>query len=169
MTPKDKLEPVKSSRLITVVEPVALIRSSDKLTAWPKSENVKVGSTKDSYQVVENLNMLETFPGSNVSLYLDFVPYYLLAEDENTVIDWQFGGLSISDESFEETYGDLNVLTVEGDDLIFVAPESVGAYLNISVNLKKYWSEDEVNIMLNAWDIVPRPLYHRHDRRRTGD
>ncbi|HBU25652.1 MAG: hypothetical protein UX02_C0001G0212 [Candidatus Moranbacteria bacterium GW2011_GWC1_45_18] len=158
VTPKDKLEPVKSSRLITVVEPVALIRSSDKLTAWPKSENVKVGSTKDSYQVVENLNMLETFPGSNVSLYLDFVPYYLLAEDENTVIDWQFGGLSISDESFEETYGDLNVLTVEGDDLIFVAPESVGAYLNISVNLKKYWSEDEVNIMLNAWDIVPRPL-----------
>lgn len=158
VTPKDKLEPVKAGRLVTVVEPVALIRSSDESTAWPKTQTEKIGSTKDSYQNVKNLNVLETYPGSDVSLYLDFVPYYLLASDENTVVDWQFGGTSISDESFEETYGDLNVLTVEGNDLSFTAPASVGAYQDISVNLKKYWSEDEANIMLNAWDIAPRPL-----------
>ena len=158
VTPKDALEPVKAGRLVTVVEPVALIRSSDTGTAWPKVQTVKSRSTKDSSFEVSNLNMLETYPGSDVSLYLDFVPYYLLADDENTVVDWQFGGTSISDESFEETYGDLNVLTVEGTDLSFTAPETVGAYYDISTNLKKYWSRDEANIMLSAWDIAPRSL-----------
>lgn len=158
VTPTDKLEPVKAGRLITVVEPVALIRSSDTNIAWPKVQTVQSGSTRDSYQTVNNLNMLETFPGSDVSLYLDFVPHYLLADDENTVIDWQFGGMSLSDESFEETYGDLNVLTVEGTDLLFTAPETVGAYFDISANLKKYWSQEEADIMLNAWGIAPRPL-----------
>ncbi|MDD5489063.1 MAG: hypothetical protein PHP25_00070 [Candidatus Moranbacteria bacterium] len=158
LTPKDKLEPVKSSRLVTVVEPVALIRSSDESTAWPKTITEKIGSTKDSFQNVSNLSMLETYPGSEVSLYLDYVPYYLLKDDENTIVDWQFGGMSLSDESFNGTYGDLNVLTTGGNDLSFTAPASVGAYQNISVNLKKYWSEDEANIMFNTWDIVPRPL-----------
>lgn len=159
VTPKDKLEPVKASRLITVVEPVALIRSSDTNTAWPKTQVLKVGSTKDAFQNINNLNMLETYPGSNVSLYLDFVPYYLIADDENTVIDWQFGGISFYDELFNETYGDLNVLTSnEGKNLSFTASEAIGAYYDLSVNLEKYWSEEEIDIMFNAWDIVPRPL-----------
>ncbi|OGI27731.1 MAG: hypothetical protein A2359_02730 [Candidatus Moranbacteria bacterium RIFOXYB1_FULL_43_19] len=158
VTPTDKLEPVKAGRLITVVEPVALVRSSDTNTAWPKTQIVQSGSTKNSYQTVNNLNMLETFPGSDVSLYLDFVPDYLLADDENTTVDWQIGGISINDEAFDETYGDLNVLTVEGTDLLFTAPETVGAYYDISVNLKKYWSQEEADIMSSVWGIVPRPL-----------
>jgi len=163
VTPKEALEPVKASRLITVVKPVALIRSSDENIVWPKTTTEKVGPTKDSYQNIKNPSMLETYPGSEVSLYLDFVPDYLLANDENTVIDWQIGGTSINDEDFSENYGELNVLTSNSEkELFFTAPESTGAYYDISVNLQKYWSEDEINIMSKAWDIIPSPLESDH-------
>jgi len=159
VTPKNALEPVKSGRLVTVVEPVALIRSSDETSAWPQTRLVKTSLTRDSYQNVSNLEMLETYPGSDVSLYLDFVPYYLLADDENTVVEWEFDGKSLDDEIFSETFWEPNVLTSnEGRDLSFTAPDVVGAYHNVSVSLKKYWSEDERKIMYNAWEVVPRSL-----------
>lgn len=76
------------------------------------------------------------------------------------MIDWKVGGISINDkEDFSEAYGDLNPLTSNKErNLSFNASENIGTYYDISVNLQKYWSEDEVNIMLNTWDIAPSPL-----------
>ncbi len=164
VTPKDTLQVVRGSRLFTVVEPVALIRSSDTSAAWPRTRTIKSTSLKNSSQEVNDPSVLETYPSSNVYLHLDFVPYYLLLNnedeiDDNTVVDWQIGGKSVDDENFDETYKDLHVLTSNnGRDLSFTASENIGAYYDIGVNLKKYWSQEEIGIASSVWDFYPRLL-----------
>lgn len=115
---------------------------------------------KQSYFLVESSNSFNALTSSNPSFYLDFVPYYLLGNDENTQIDWQVNGTSLSDADFYETNPNLGLVELENDDRTLKIPtgESEGVYYDLSAEIKKYWSDDERGISYTVWGVIPQAL-----------
>ena len=102
----------------------------------------------------------EAAAGAEASYYLDFVPYYLLGSDTNTLIDWSVNGTSISDVDFYSNNPDIASVAPSdnGRQLTITLPAAVGTYSAIGAKVKKYWSEEEKNISNATWGISPKSL-----------
>ncbi|OGI25077.1 MAG: hypothetical protein A3J76_02485 [Candidatus Moranbacteria bacterium RBG_13_45_13] len=159
-SPKDKLQPVTGARLITVVHPAVFIKSADTSTAWPTTYFTEDEKDPGFYEKKESADMFDTLTGNRVSFYLDFVPYYLLGSDPDTIISWELNGNSVTDPSFLENNPDFEYVNLENDGrtITFPASYNEGTYYNLSVKLKKFWSDEEKNILYSAWGVVPETL-----------
>lgn len=159
-TPKDKLQPVAGSRLITVVHPAVFIKSSDTSAAWPGTYTTQNPNQKQAYLAVESSNMFNALTSSNAAFYLDFVPYYLLGNDPNTQIDWQINGTSVSDLDFYENNPGLGTVQLTNNDQAITIPtsENEGVYYDVTAEIKKYWSDEERGIAYTAWGVAPQSL-----------
>ncbi|MFA6284977.1 MAG: hypothetical protein WC643_00385 [Parcubacteria group bacterium] len=153
-TPKDSLQPVTSTRLLTVVNPAAFIKSSDTSSSWNKV------SIDEDGQVSESPGFFETFVNTGVSYNLEFVPRYLLSSDSNTVIDWQIDNVSIDSEDFSEYDLGLSDVTTENNTqtIKFTTGSTEGAYHTLGVNVKKTWTDDEKKLLSSTWGITPDSL-----------
>ena len=160
-TPKSELQPVTGSRMITVVQPALFIKSDDKNISWPHTYSVESQVTKDAFDQVESPDLLEALANSNVSYRINFVPDYLLQNDPNVKIDWLLNGTSVHDISFYETNPlDGGTATLEDNDNVFKFPTatSEGVYYTLGATIKKFWSNDEINILSTVWGIAPQTL-----------
>ncbi|MDP1846046.1 MAG: hypothetical protein Q8L09_04925 [Candidatus Moranbacteria bacterium] len=159
-TPKNNLQPVTGSRLITVVTPALFIKSSDTSASWTTTQIVEDSGKKFSSVDVERTNMLEAKAGAEVSYYLDFVPDYLLADDpDNTLINWTVNGESWREGGYESDSA-LGSMTTENNDQAakFTVSGTEGIYYTLGASIKKYWSDEEKAILSDAWGISPRTL-----------
>ena len=160
-SPKDKLQPVMGGRLITVVRPALFIKTMDESTSWPMKYTVPDETRKDASRVIISSDMFEALISKQVSHHLDFVPDYLLKEDYlNTSIDWKFNGTSTNLGNVYEENPDLQRIDLEDNDrtIKFTTSELEGRYYTLGAEIKKYWSEDEKNILSQAWGIYPETL-----------
>jgi hypothetical protein len=159
-TSKDELQPATGTRLATVVHPAVFIKSGDTSLSWPKVYTAEDPNHKSTYQNIESSDAFEASISSDASYYLDFVPYYLLSNDDNTAIDWSVNGTSISDADFyanNPTVGGIST-TNNNQQITVSTPAAVGEYFTLGANVKKYWSDDERNIAYTAWGIAPNTL-----------
>ena len=159
-TPKDKLEPVTGTRLATVVQPTLFIKSSDTSLSWPTVFTIPKEDVKYAFEDIESENSFQAKPGSEVSYYLDFMPYYLIGDDYlNTAIDWNVNGSSILTGDYSENPL-LSLVKLENNDRIIKFPvsEEEGQTYSLGATIKKYWSEEEKNFLLSAWNITPETL-----------
>lgn len=159
-TSKDELQPASGARLATVVHPAVFIKSGDTSASWPKTYVAADPNQKAAYQNIESSDAFEALTASKASYYLDFVPYYLLGEDENSQINWSVNGTNIASTDFYENNPYLGLVELENNNRTIHLPtgESEGAFTTLSAKVKKYWSEDERAIPYSAWGIVPDTL-----------
>ncbi|MDI6778474.1 MAG: hypothetical protein QMD77_04800 [Patescibacteria group bacterium] len=158
--PKDENQPVVGGRMITVVQPTLFVRSSDTSLSWPVVFTVPKEDVKYAFEDIESENSFEAKPGSEVSYYLDFVPYYLIGDDYlYTQIEWSFNGSSLLTGDYGENPL-LSEVKLENNDRTIKFPVSVeeGQNYALGAKIKKYWREEEKNILLSAWDITPETL-----------
>jgi hypothetical protein len=152
-TPKDSLQPVTGTRLLTVVAPTAFINSSDTSSSWLKTYEDADGQT------VESSGFFEAYADTEISYSLDFLPDYLFGSDSNTTIDWQIDGESISSEEFFEDDFDISGLTTEdSSQTIKFTTGSTETSHTLGVTVKKYWSTDEKSLIYSTWGITPGSL-----------
>ena len=159
-TPKDALQPVTGSRLMTIVKPAAFVKSSDESISWPLQYNMESQETKNAVNTVQDNSMYDALISSNAGYYLDFVPDYFLMNDSGVDIDWKINGESIRSVDFYEKNPDLGQITLGENDQKISIPTSAseGAYYSLGVSVSKYWSNDERNILYSAWGITPQTL-----------
>lgn len=158
--PKDKLEPVTGTRLVTVVQPTLFIKSSDTSASWPTIFTIPKEDTKYAFEDLESENSFEAKPGSEVAYYLDFMPYYLIGDDYlNTAIDWQVNSASVLTGDYSEN-SLLSLVKLENNDrtIKFPVAEEEGQTYTLGAAIKKYWSDEEKNFFLAAWNITPETL-----------
>jgi hypothetical protein len=152
-TPKDSLQPVTGTRLLTVVAPVAFINSSDTSSSWLKLYIDADGNVRESP------GFFEAPVDTEVSYSLDFVPDYLLDSDSNTTIDWQIDGTSLSSEEFYEDEFDIRGLTMENNNkTIKFTTGSTEISHTLKVAVKKTWSTDEKKLIYSTWGITSENL-----------
>jgi hypothetical protein len=159
-SPKDKLEPVSGTRLVTVVKPALFIRSSDTSLSWPTVTTIQREDVKYALEDVVSDDSFEAKPGSEVSYYLDFMPYYLIGDDYlNTAIDWEVNGSSLQERDFEQNPL-LSDVKLENNDRTIKFPVAAeeGQTYTLGATVTKYWSEEEKNFVASAWGIAPETL-----------
>lgn len=158
--PKDKIEPVVGGRLITVVKPATFVKSSDASLSQPAVYTVPQEDVKYAFETFESEDSFEAVPGKELSYYLDFVPYYLVGEDYlNTSVDWRLNGSSLTEGNYAENPL-LSSVKLENNDrtIKFPVSEEEGQNYALGASVKKYWTEEERNILFSAWNIVPETL-----------
>ncbi len=157
-TKKGELQPVAGSRLVTVVEPAAFIKSADTSTAWPASYVTEDPERRQSYIQVESSDMFDALTSSTASFYLDFVPYYILGDDLNTEIEWNMNGVSVYDYDFYEKNSLSGAVNLENNNQVFEfqTADAEGVYYNLSADVEKYWSDEERAISYTAWGVAPQ-------------
>jgi len=153
-TPKDSLQPVTATRLLTVVTPTAFINSSDKSSSWTKLYIDAEG------QVRESPGFFEALFETEVLYSIDFVPDYLLGSDSNTTIDWQINGTSIDSDDFSEYDLEIADVTTENNTqtIKFTPRSTEGTSYTLGVVVKKTWSTDEKDLLYSTWGITPKNL-----------
>jgi hypothetical protein len=158
--PKNRLEPVSGSRLVTVVHPAAFIKSGDESTAWPLSYYIDNEDKKLSSVEVKSPDAFEAVAYSTSTFFVDTVPSYLIADDPNTFINWKINGSSVYDNEFYTANPDMGIVKFENNDQTIRIPfnSDEGVSHNLGVELKKYWTDAEKNILFSAWGIAPENL-----------
>ena len=159
-TSKNELQPATGARLATVVRPAVFIKSGDTSLSWPKTYVAEDPNQKSAYQTFASPNAFEALMNSNVSYYLDFVPYYILGEDADSQINWSVNGTDVTSTDFYENNPYLGMIALENNDRTIQLPTSSaeGAFTNLSAEVKKYWAADERDIPYSAWGVVPDTL-----------
>jgi hypothetical protein len=157
-TPKDKLQAVTASRSIAVIDPVVYIKSSDESLSWPKEYTVESKTTKDDSYSVKSNYAYEALTDSVVSFSLNSIPNYLLSNDENIAIDWSINGTSIQEPGFSEEDEDLSLQEITGNNISFATSMTEGVYYTLGADFKKYWSQEERDILYSAWGVQPSTL-----------
>ena len=159
-TSKNELQPATGTRLATVVHPALFIKSGDGSLSWPKVYTAEDPTKKYSMTGVESQDFYEALASKDVSYYLDFVPYYLIANDPlNTLVDWKINGTSLQDNASGSTPDLSNITTENNDETIKFTTGSVeNQYYTLEADVTKYWSDDERNIAYSAWGVAPDTL-----------
>lgn len=159
-TPKDELQPVTGSRLLSVVKPAISIKNSASSASWPKTYLVEDNSSPNSAYEMESSTVFESLTDSEVSFDLNYLPDYFFEGDTNTSIDWKIDGTSLGSGDFSESNLGLHGVATENDGrtLKLTTGSLEGAYHTIEAVVKKYWSADEKNILGTAWGIRPDTL-----------
>ena len=159
-TKKDELQPVTGARFATVVHPAVFVKSGDTSLSWPKTYVAEDPNQKSAYQNIESSDAFEALTSSNAPFYLDFVPYYLIGEDENSQINWSVNGTDIVSPDFYANNPNLGLIELANNDRTINLPidANIGTFTTLSAQVKKYWIEDERNIAYTAWGVAPNTL-----------
>jgi hypothetical protein len=157
-TPKDELQAVTATRLIAVIDPVVYIKSSDESLSWPKEYEVESETIKDSSYLVQSNSTYEALADNVVTLNLNSIPDYLLSDEENVAIDWSVNGASIQEPGFYEEDEDISIQDLSGNSISFATSMTEGVYYALGANFKKYWSQEERDVLYSAWGVQPETL-----------
>jgi hypothetical protein len=159
-TPKDTLQPVTSTRYLSVISPSVSISTADSAASWANTYTVDDNSRKDSFFTMASENVFKASTNSDVSYSLFFSPDYLYEDPENTGVDWKINGTSINSLDFANNSLDISGVQTENDGktLKFKTGSTEGASYAIQADAKKYWGTDEKNILATAWNLSPNTL-----------
>ncbi|MFA5926094.1 MAG: hypothetical protein WC831_04120 [Parcubacteria group bacterium] len=159
-TSKDELQPALGSRAVTVVKPALFIKSADSGTSWPVTYTAENPDKKYSYRTIESSTAFQALSGQEASYYLSFVPDYIFDNDTlNTSIDWDINGSDMASENVYEYASGLENITLENNNRnikLKTRSDSENQSYALGAKVKKYWGDDEKNIIYSTWGISPQ-------------
>lgn len=155
-TSKTDLQPATGTRSTTVVHPAVFINSGDTSLSWPKTYTAPDQNQIAVTQNIQSSDAFQALASSTAPYYLDFVPYYLLASDANSQINWSVNGTDITSPDFYANNPTLDTVQLDNNGQTIKLPISaiVGTFTTLSASVKKYWSNEERGIAYSAWGVA---------------
>ena len=161
-TPKTKLQVVNIGRSLMVVDPLVFIKSSDENISWPKEYSVESQSLKDITYTRASDSLYEAQIFETASYALESIPdYFVDNNNPNISYSWTINGEDVEAQDFDPEALGLSYVGFTGSDgsgIEFTSGPDEGSTYTLAADVKRYWSEEETNVLYKAWGISPETL-----------